>query len=688
MYYIKYNGIDLTNIIKVKEVEIPSLPSIEHSSINVFERDGNIYNGASYGNRNIKMTFIIKPDNPDDYDIYINDVKRAFYTKKECKLYCGNEELYIWCVPIDEIMITELGYGCSEAEINLIAYDPYWYSSKAKSVNNGGKTSFLVENTSDIKTYPIIDVGFTKDTTFFQIENQANGQRILVGGIPTIEGSTINKDSVLFTDNMRSTEGWTNSSAPISSGRSTGGTISTTSTGDGIMCGNFGSASSGSSWHGCCYKKSLDKAVKDFKVKARMSHNSTGISGDPEHPYVNDEDTVISGTKTINYLTVTDVELLNEASLTSTKMRTIPPGVKLVPLETANGWVKVTYDGKTGYCYTKYLKEVVIDSTLTTKECNYVTTKSTAIRVTADENSTSLITIPAGAIIRVNIEKKYPLPGTTESGSSIEKFYKLAKEYQGCMGYVLIEDIVEANQYTVEYDYPLNTSDDKTGIVELYGFSSNNIQLFRMGLYDDNTYWEFTYPVIRKNNEDFLIDKTVAPSPKTLTSYKNDGQSIERILSGSYGDWNKFYGELYIERVNDKWSAYVQKIEDGKIVKTIKSKTIVDTTNTSEELSYLVIYIGTAGTAEKASGMSISNIEVKTATAINDTTIYNFQEFKAGDILTIDNNIPEARLNGVECNELVDVGSSFFPLESGENIIKFNSDDNPSVDIVWNNRYL
>ena len=100
------------------------------------------------------------------------------------------------------------------------------------------------------------------------------------------------------------------------------------------------------------------------------------------------------------------------------------------------------------------------------------------------------------------------------------------------------------------------------------------------------------------------------------------------------------------------------------------------------------MYIGTAGTAEKASGMSISNIEIKTATAINDTTIYNFQEFKAGDILTIDNNVPEARLNGVECNELIDVGSSFFPLESGENIIKFNSDDNPSVDIIWNNRYL
>ena len=63
MYYIKYNEIDLTSMVKVREVEIPSLPSIEHSSIDMFERDVELYNGASYGTREIKLTFIIKPDN-------------------------------------------------------------------------------------------------------------------------------------------------------------------------------------------------------------------------------------------------------------------------------------------------------------------------------------------------------------------------------------------------------------------------------------------------------------------------------------------------------------------------------------------------------------------------------------------------------------------------------------------------
>ena len=96
MYYIKYNEVDLTNMVKVREVVIPSLPNIEHSSIDIFERDGKIYNGASYGTREIELSFIIKPDDKNDYGQYVRDIKRAFYTKNEARLFCGDETRYIW----------------------------------------------------------------------------------------------------------------------------------------------------------------------------------------------------------------------------------------------------------------------------------------------------------------------------------------------------------------------------------------------------------------------------------------------------------------------------------------------------------------------------------------------------------------------------------------------------------------
>ena len=233
-----------------------------------------------------------------------------------------------------------------------------------------------------------------------------------------------------------------------------------------------------------------------------------------------------------------------------------------------------------------------------------------------------------------------------------------------------------------------DTADDKTGIVEVYGYSAKGVQLFKLSMNDDNEWYEFTYPRITKNGEDFLVDKTVAPAPKTLTTHDDDGKKVETLLSGQYGDWNNFYGALGIERKNNEWSAYVQKIKDGNVIKEIKSKTVTDKTNKDEALKYLVIYIGTLGDAEKASGMSVTYVNVKTLSKIDNTVTYNFREFGAGDILDIDCSIPTVKLNGVDCSELVDIGSQFFALVPGENNIKVASDDTPNVDVMWNDKHL
>ena len=688
MYYIKYNEIDLTNIVKVREVSIPSLPAIEHSSIDIFERDGAIYNGASYGTKEIKLTFIIKPDNQYDYEQYVRDVKRAFYTKEEARLFCGDETLYIWCVPVDDMVITELGTGCAEAEVNLVAYDPYWYSTDQNAENNEDKKKFTVENESDTNVYPIIQVGFTRDTTFFQIRNRNTNETILIGGIPEKENNTVKKNSRVFKDTMETTSGWVNTSAPIDSNRSMGGTLSVTSDGKGLMCGDFGSASDGAVWHGACYKKAIGTPIKDFKVRIRMKHNSTGKNGDPSHPYQNETTPPISGSKKTYYKVTakSGLRLRKSASTSSTKLLTIPYGTKLTGTLT-KGWLKTTYNGKTGYCYAEYIKDVTSDSTVTSKERNYVTMKSTAIRATASKKANNKKTIPAGTCIRCKYDTKYP----TKSKKDDEKetYFQLAKAYEGVTGYVRIENLVEANEYEVDYEPEIETADDKLGVVELYGFSANNVQLFKLSMVDDNEFYEFTYPLIRKNGEDFLKDKTVAPEPKKVTTYNGSTKKVESILSGKYGSWNEFYGELYIERVKNKWYAYVQKIKDGQPGKKIQTQTVTDKTNQDEELNYIVVYFGTTGSTEKASGMAITDINIYTATQIDDTKEYNFQEFEVGDMLTIDNSIPAVYLNDEERNDLIDVGSAFFSLEPGDNVIKIASDDDvPNVDILWNNKYL
>ena len=686
-YYLKYNDVDLTNIVKVRSVEIPSLPSIEHSSIdNIFERDGNIFNGLKYGNRDIKLTFIVYPDDPNDYQTYINDVKRAFYVREEAQLYCGNETLYIWAVPVGDMTINELSNTCAEIEVELVAYDPYWYSTTQNVVNNESITTFEVENTSDVEIFPSINIGFNKDTTFVQLENQTNGERILIGGIPSVEGTTVKKNTMILKDAMESTNGWSASTGlPLDDGRVGGGSLSVTSTGAGLMCGNFGS-SNDATWHGVSARKSLDQSLSAFSCKIRMSFNSSGTNADPEHPYTNDTETVTSGSKSTYYKTTASLNLRKGAGTSYAKLCTMPSGTKLTGTVT-NGWLKTTYNGKTGYCSTKYLKKYTSDNRVTTKQRNYVTVKSTAIRSSASKSATNKKTIPAGKCIRCIYDTKYPTTGKDDVKG---KFFKLAKAYEGVTGYVWIDNLVQANDYTVDYEDEPITSDDKTGVCEIYGYSANNVQLFKMCMIDSSEYYEHNYPIIRKNSTDFLIDQANTPAPKTITKYENETKKVENILSGKYGSYTEFYGEFFIQRTSDnKWSCYVQKIKDGKVVKEVKSKTVTDTKNADEKLNYLVIYYGTTGNAEKACGMSISDIEVRTLAEIDNTVKYNFQEFEVGDILEIDNSTPSVRLNGVEHNELIDVGSQFFKLETGINTIKVASDDtNINVDVIWNNKYL
>ena len=154
MYYFKYNNVDLSDIAYIKEVEMPSLPTMSHSSIEIFERDGSVYNGMSYEPRSIRLTFVIKKDNADDYEAAVNDVKNTFATKEEAPLYLGREDRYIWCVPIDDLYITEVGTYCATGEINLVAYDPYWYDNEILSAHSDTKT-VTVDVVGDVKKWDL-----------------------------------------------------------------------------------------------------------------------------------------------------------------------------------------------------------------------------------------------------------------------------------------------------------------------------------------------------------------------------------------------------------------------------------------------------------------------------------------------------------------------------------------------------
>ena len=671
---------------------MPSLPTMSHSSIEMFERDGAVYNGMSYDTRSIRITFVIKKDNADDYETAVRDVKNTFATKEEAPLYLGKEERYIWCVPIDDLYITEVGTYCATGEVNLIAYDPYWYDNEILSVNSDSKT-ITVDVTGDVETPPTIHIGTGSDASFYQIENITTGEKILLGEIPRgTSSATKKKYETILSDNMKSTSGWTQSSTNIDGGMATGGTIAVTSGGNGIKCGDFGSASSGSKWHGACYMKNLPKPVKNFKVRIRMDHNSTGTNGDPtvKTPYKNDPE--YGNVPNYYYKTTAELNLRKSASLKSKVLLVIPKGTKLEGTA-SEGFLKTTYKDKTGYCSLSYLKKYKGSSGKTKTQQNFVTTMKTPIRASAKKKSMNKCSIPIGKCIRCIVNPSY-----VDKDAKIT-YYELAKAYKGITGYVAKANLVDASDYQIVYDKETyKTADDKTGICTIFGYSSDGTQLFSLNLIDNNQYYEFTYPLIRKNGEDFLKDVTKAPNPKTTKTYsEQNGKLIatkKYKLSGAYGEWNDFYGELYIERINNDWYAYVKKMvsnKDFEPTKSISTMTVTDTKNSDKDLNYIVLYIGTTGESNKACGMCIGHVEVKSDVSIEsenpDDT--NWQGFEEGDAITIDCGNSTVEVNQIDTPGIIDIASDFFNLVPGENIIKVVTDDaDPSITITYDARYL
>lgn len=698
MFYVNYNDIDLTGIVDVKDVITTALPPRENKAIDIWERQGSIYNGYKYKEREIKVTFIIQPtqeeilENEDILNNYIEDTKRAFDVDGPKALFLGDESKFIFAVPQGDIEIAQIGINTCEGEVNFICYDPMYYSEEAKQYDNeDGKNSVICDNEGSVECYPVIDIGVSQTSHFVQIENLNNSKKILVGSYPELANTTIKEKSTVLSDNCEQTTDWITGSSSVDSDRATNGTLSVTESGAGIMAGDFGSKSTGANWYGTSARKNLDAQVKDFYVECNMSHNSTGKNGDPFQGS-NETETPTSGTRETYYKV--KCTSLNVRSGPGTKYRRIgslKKNTKIYPSAVSKHWAKINYKGKTAYVSVLYLKKCYRDSTVTATRRNFVTHESTAIRSTYKRSSKNKCTIKTGQVIRCITSKKYLDPTDKKKE---RYYYKLAKKYKGHTGYVAVANLTAASNTFYEYEIDPDTADDKVGMVEVYGYTANNEQLFRMGLYDDNEYYEFTYPLIRVGGKDFLKDKTVAPAPKTFTRYEGGEDKLtvtkEALLSGPYGSWNEFYGKLGIQRKNGKWKAWIYKIKDGKTVKKLPSKSEVKVSGSpTGNLAYIVAYFGTcAESSEKASGMALTHVSVKNLNP-KTTTNPNISIFEEGDTLKVDCYNNRVYLNDKPYNSKVDIGSQFFPLEIGENTIKVSSDDTDiSTSVIFNERWL
>ena len=384
------------------------------------------------------------------------------------------------------------------------------------------------------------------------------------------------------------------------------------------------------------------------------------------------------------------------------KLGSLKKGYKIKNGTETKGWIKFTYNGKDGYCSKKGLTKRVEDNRVTKTTKNMMVYNTTGkgfgtnLLSEPKHNAKISCSIQTGEIVRVITSKKYRHDFTKDGKPYYSEYYKLAKKYKGYDGYINVSNLLSANDTTIEYDAleGVNTADDKTGILEIYGFDTNGVKLFCFGMYDDNKWYEYTYPKCVIGNRTVLKSPD-APKPKQKrTTSKGDGDKTVKMtnrLSGRHGDWNEFEGYLTISREKDGnkyvWNVSVTKIKNGTT--TQEAKNLKYTDLPKNPLSYIVLYMGTTGTLEKSSAMSLNHIEVQELNSKSNTKDKNIVYFKEGDILEIDCENHRCFLNDEPCDDLVDIGSRYFEVPAGESTINVHSNDDGIVTgVVYREKWL
>ena len=698
---LNFNDIDLEQILKVISIDTTLISNRTNYAIDIPSRPGQVYNGFKYGVKEIKITADIKRKNDKLYKRAVDELSSILNVSSEKPLMIDNTGRLYYAVPDGDIEESKKCEGFGRITINFICYTPFAYSIDAKQYN--GTDSIECDNEGTTECYPVIAIGISKESHFVQVKNEMNGKKMLIGSIPTVSLPSIAEKTDVLIDECSSTTGWSTNSTYVDNDRNTEGTLGVTSCGLGLMANNFG-ADGNTTWHGVSARKNLGTQIEDFQVEVYINHNSSGVNGDPytgvdNTQVIEEAHEVVSGSVSEYYKVIcTAINVRTGAGMSNKVVGWLKKGDTITPIETQGTWAKFNYNGTERWCtiHSKYMQRChsdnrVISYTTTNKTIkNFVTTTGASLRENASKDGRLLCTIPAGTTVRLISSNRIQEPETEENSSSNTYYYQLANAYEGMWGYIDTSEVTEASNVTYSYPEDIDTADDKVGIIEIYGWTTNGEKLFKMSMVDDNPWYEFNYPFFQVGGTTFLKDNNIAPQPKQGISVSGGGDKLtvtkDYLMSGAYGDWNDFFGKIGIKRENGYWHAWALKLQDGNVVKDIYSPTMQVNGVATGKLAFLSIYIGT-NKDNNPCGMSFERIEVKNLNPV-DPSKKNIKKFTQGDVLKVDCFNNRVWLNDKPYNDF-DIGSQFFPLEIGKNSIKITSDDTElSSSVIYNERWL
>lgn len=668
----KFDGIDLEMFVDVISIDTTLMSERKNDFIDPPSRSGRYYQDFKYDYKEITITFDIKADTEEDCKSIIDTISSVFNVSEEKELIIDDNGRVYLAIPDGKFSKEKITKGMRRIKMSFICPTPFSHNPEAKIFN--GEKTLSVSNEGNTSTPAIINVDFERNATYCQIDGQ-NGKSILIGQYPSLTKPKQEESTTIVYEPCETTENFVSVTGEVDAKRTITGTIQPNDGGTSwcIQASDYGS---GDNWHGPALRYNLPSNVTDFECSMYFYHDSKGKL---KYNEIGSTDK----TKTTKYkVTATTVKLKEKRLSKSKTLLSIKKGVYLTPLkvneqEVTNGWIKTTYNNKTGW-----VKISTGLSKITTTTATYYTKQAASLRVSGSKKSKLLATIPKGTAIIV-----YP-----KITASKGKWTKAT--YQGKNGYIYTDYIIEGDKVQIDTDQEIDAAEDKIGLLECYGLDQAGNKLFKVMLCDENEWYEATYPFVQVGNTEFLKDKDFSvPEAKTttVTNVSDDSLTVstKTLRSGKYGNWNEFKGHFTIRREKNEWYAEVIKYNsEGEIEKTLPSEVIKSDKFPTGDLNHIVVYFGKYADKDVVDTMTFNRLVITKLNEVNQDEEQDIIIFKEGDELKVDFANNEVYINNVKNMEHVDIGSKFFEIPPGDFDLRISSDANITSSIIYNERWL
>lgn len=245
----------------------PVLAPIKRQLLSVPKRPGALLQGTSTDVRTLDVPVLIEKPSGWSFPKLREDLALWLNTEDSAELKFDDDSDRLYFALLNNISNLEIiNPSKAKVVITFICVDPYKYSGERRVFIQGSAMDkvFNVDNLGNIETYPITRVDVKQKLNYFSLISTDN--YLQIGAPATVDEKPYEPETLILSDNCNTIGGWTQATN-VDNGNISG---EIKSSGNYLYADTYGTVIQPPQWQGPSLKKSLGKALKNFRARINV----------------------------------------------------------------------------------------------------------------------------------------------------------------------------------------------------------------------------------------------------------------------------------------------------------------------------------------------------------------------------------------------------------------------------------